>query len=244
MLETLLNIFKGYRTCSIVNIRDKCITFVRDDSYFKYLEDVNKDIWVICKQRPKDIYVGPKVKFYLHNYPEYCFTLFQNYIYKCYPKKEPVIGQYCKIHETVVLDVDGLKVVNSPGGDKISFIHTGNTIVGNEVEIGPYTVVHRGTLDNTIIGDECKIGAHNNIGHNCIIDKGTVIAAGVVLNGNVKIGKKCWISSGVLIRHHVTICPNTIIGMGGVVVKDITKPGIYIGSPAQYLKPVPEEWNF
>jgi len=211
MLETLLNLFEGYKTCSITNIRDKCVTFVRDASYFKYLENVNKDIWVICKQEPKGIYVGLNVKFYLHDYPEYCFTLFHNYMYKYYPKKKPIIGQRCKIHETVVLDVDGLKVVNSPDGKKISFIHSGNT---------------------------------NNIGHNCVIGKETVIAAGVVLNGHVKIGEKCWISSGVLIRHHVTICPNTVIGMGSVVVKDITKSGIYIGSPAQYLKPVTEEWNF
>jgi len=244
MLETLLNTFENYKTCSIANIRNKCVTFVRDASYFKYLENVNKDIWVICKQKPKGIYVGPKVKFYLHDYPEYCFTLFHNYMYKYYPKKEPVVGRYCKIHETVVLDVDGLKVVNSPDGEKISFIHSGNTVVGNEVEIGPYTVVHRGTLDDTVIGNKCRIGAHNNIGHNCVIGRETVIAAGVVLNGNVRIGEKCWISSGVLIRHHVTICSNTVIGMGSVVVKDITKPGIYVGSPAQYLKPVTENWNF
>lgn len=244
MLEVLLNTFEGYETCSITNIKDKCVVFVRDDSYFKYLENINKDIWVICKHKPSDIHVGSDVKFYLHEYPEYCFVLFHNHIYEYYPKEEPVIGKYCKIHDTVVLDVDGIKVVNSPDGDKISFIHSGNIVVGNEVEIGACTVIHRGTLDDTVIGDRCKIGAHNNIGHNCIIGKETVIAAGVVLNGNVKIGEKCWISSGSLICHHVAICPNTVIGMGSVVVKDITEPGIYIGTPAHYLKPVTKDWNF
>lgn len=244
MLETLLNLFGDYKTCSITNIQNKCVTFVRDNTYFKHLQNVNMDIWVICKYRPASLSASPSVKFYVHDYPEYCFTLFHNYKYRPIPKQVPIVGQNCNIHKTVILNVDGVKVVNGPDGKRISFIHSGNTIVKDGTEIGPYTVIHRGTLDNTVIGENCIIGAHNNIGHNCIIGKETIIAAGVVLNGNVKIGKRCWISSGVIIRNHVTICPNTVIGMGSVVVKDITKPGIYVGTPARYLKPITKDWNF
>jgi len=37
------------------------------------------------------------------------------------------------------------------------------------------------------------------------------------------------------VRQKITICDNVTIGMGGVVVKNITEPGVYIGNPVQKL---------
>jgi len=34
----------------------------------------------------------------------------------------------------------------------------------------------------------------------------------------------------------VNICDNVVIGAGSVVTKDITKPGIYAGNPAKFLR--------
>jgi len=34
----------------------------------------------------------------------------------------------------------------------------------------------------------------------------------------------------------VTICDGVVIGAGSVVTKDITKPGIYAGNPAKFLR--------
>ena len=117
-------------------------------------------------------------------------------------------------------------------------------MIGDDVDIGPYTVIHRGTLDSTKILSGCKIGAQNNIGHNCLIDENTVLAVGVILNGGVQVGNNCWFGSGALVKNHVSICEGTVVGMGAVVIKDITEPGIYVGNPAKYIGPVTEGWNF
>lgn len=247
MLETLLNLFGNYKnTCSITNMRDGCVTFARNADYlFDNLGGEPKDVWIITPEISiPSSSSGRHPKYYPTKYPEYDFTLFHNEIYKDKPIQKAVIGDNCDLDETVILSVEGLKVVNAPNGEKIQFKHTGRVVIGDNINIGPYSVIHRGTMEDTIIEDGCKFGAYTNIGHNCYIGKNTVMAAGVILNGGVRIGNNCWLASGVLIKHYSTICDNVVIGLGSVVVKDITKPGIYIGNPARFLKPITEGWNF
>lgn len=246
MLEHLLKKFENYKkTCPIANIEEKSVTFMRDWCYSKYLIGIDKDIWVIVpKIIDMCIEFSNNIKFYYVDDPDYIFTLYHNEIYKNNPVLEPIIGKNCKIHPTVIMDVEGLKVANSPSGKKIQLRHIGNVIIEDNVEIGPYTVIHRGTFESTIIKSGVRIGAKNNIAHNNMIGENTVFAAGVITNGSVKIGKNCWIGSGALIRNGISICDDVVIGLGAVVIKDVTKPGIYVGNPAKWLKPVKEGWNF
>lgn len=251
MLGTLRNKFVRYNdTCPITKLRDKCVTFIRGEKYIPYLRYAKEDVWVIAhpdweKQlRKYQSDCCPTVNIYYSEWPEYEFTLYHNYLQTYAKPRKPFIGDYCNIHQTVVMDIDGLKVVHGPKGEKIQFIHSGYVMIGDYVDIGPYTVIHRGTMEGTSIARDCKIGALNNIGHNCYLGKGTVLAAGVVLNGGVYTGKNCWFGSRSVVKHHVTITDNVVIGMGAVVTKDIKESGIYVGNPAKYLKPVEEGWNF
>ncbi len=246
MLVTLLEKFDHYdETCSITEPKDRCVTFARHPRYLKYLRGVDKDMWVIV---PKGVVIdegfSKNLKFHYSEYPEFEFTIYHNELYEDHIHEEAIVGDNCKIHPTVIMDVDGLKVVNTPSGDKIHFIHTGKVLIGSDVHIGPYTVIHRGTLGTTVIGNGCKIGALNNIGHNCYLGKNVVMAAGITLNGGVTIGDNSWVASGVLIKHYTNICDQVVVGLGAIVVKDIKKSGMYVGNPARYLKSIPEGWNF
>jgi acetyltransferase-like isoleucine patch superfamily enzyme len=239
MLETLLKKFNGYqKTCPISNLEEKCVTFIRDYRYIHYLIDAHEDVWVLAPKNMQNVLVNiPKnIKIYLVDDPDYVFTIYHNEIYKSDSYSNPIIGRNCKIHDTVIMDVEGLKVVTAPDGNKIQFRHTGNVIIEDNVEIGPYTVIHRGAMLSTIIKRGVKIGAKNNIAHNNIIGENTVVAAGVVTNGSVNIGKECWISSGALLRNGISICDNVLIGLGSVVIEDITNPGVYVGNPARFLR--------
>lgn len=244
MLESLQKKLNNYsKTCSITSIEDGCVTFVRDSRYAHYLKGTTKDIWVVAPLDFNDV-VHPNVKIYKSPNPEYEFTMYHNYLCKDLPIPEPVIGKNCKIHESVIMNVEGLKVVNAEDGSKVQFTHTGNIIIEDNVEIGAHCIIHRGTMDSTIIKNGVKIGVNNNIGHNNIIGESTVLAAGAIINGSVTIGKNCWISSGALIRNYISVCDNVVIGMGAVVVKSITEPGIYAGIPAKYIKPIKDGWKF
>lgn len=247
MLEYLLKKYKNRPTCSVVNQVDGAVTFVRDLSYIgKYILDSDKDLIVLATAYLKkhDINISDNIKFYFVDNPEYMFTLFHNEVNKDKITPPIKIGNNTKIHETVVMNVEGLKVVNAPNGTKLQFIHTGNIIIGNDVEIGSYSVIHRGTMDSTIIGNGVKTASFTNIGHNNIIGDNTILAARVTTNGSVTIGRNCWISSSVNIKNGINICDNVVIGMGSNVVKDVETPGIYVGTPLRKIKEYKEGWNF
>ncbi len=249
MLEILPSVFENYKdTCSVTNIRDGCVTFARNRGYVACAINSSKykDVWIII---PEDIDHDLKseekgAKYFKCKYPEYLFTLFHNAIHKNRTHQMVSMGVNCKLHETVVMGVEGLKVVYGPNDKKIQVIHTGRVDIEGNVEVGPYSVLHRGTMDDTIIRRGCKFGAYTNIGHNCYIGENTVMAAGVILNGGVSVGNNCWFGSGSLVKNHVSICDDVVIGMGAVVIKDIIESGIYVGNPAKYLKSNTKGWNF
>ena len=246
MFEKFIN---HQRTCSITNLHNKSVTFVRGPEYLKYLENTKKNLWVII---PKNLITevekvkktSPKMKFYPVDNPDFAFAIFNNAINQFLPVKKNSIGMNCKIHPSVILDAEGLRVVVHPDGRKIQFLHTGNIIIGGDVEIGPNSMIRRGTIDSTIIKNGVKMGSVVNIGHNCIIGENTVMAGLNFICGSTVIGKNCWLGTGVLVRNGLSICDKVIIGIGSVVVKDIIESGIYFGNPAKYQKPYKEDFNF
>ena len=60
--------------------------------------------------------------------------------------------------------------------------------------------------------------------------------AGSVVSGNVLIGDSCYMGNNSSIREKITICEDVIIGMNGCVVKNIDKPGTYVGVPVNKIK--------
>jgi acetyltransferase-like isoleucine patch superfamily enzyme len=251
MLETLLKRFGTYnKTCSITDICDKAVTFIRDEKYISHLQNVTEDIWVIAPRYLQErlryyqeVYC-PTVNISYTDYPEFEFTVYHNHINKNVAQSSPVIGKKCDIDPTVIIGVDGMKAVNCPNGNKIHFHHTGHVIIGDNVHIGPHTIIHRGTMGVTNIKSGCQIGCQNNIGHNCSIGSNNVIAAGVIFNGGVVTGNNCWFGSGSIMKHYITIDDNVVVGQGANVVKDINKSGIYVGNPAKFVREYEEGWNF
>ena len=245
MLETPLKKLKVFKsTCSIDNLKNNSVTFIRNEKYLNLLKNITDNICVVAPKNVDVSGIPSNVEFLFVDDPDYVFTVYHNEINKDHVIPDVQIGKNCMIHETVVMNVEGFKVANVPDGSKIQFKHTGNIIIRDNVEIGPYCVVHRGTMGSTIIKDGVKIGAMNNIAHNNVIGEDTVFAVGSITNGSVTIGKNCWISSGSCIKNGINICDNVVIGMGAVVTKNITKSGIYAGVPAKYIKQISTGWNF
>lgn len=232
------------RTSSITNPKNNSVVFIRDKKYLDNLFIIKKNVFAIIDEYfLKNIKeVNNYVTVYPSKNPEYEFTLFHNATNK-YKDTGTKIGSYGEIHDTAIVGEDGFKYVNSPDGSKIKFVHSGGLVIGDDVDIGAYTMVQKGTLDDTIINNGVKIGNCVNIGHNCIIGDNTVIAPHSVISGSTVVGKNCWLGVGCLIRNHLDICDNVIIGMGSVVIRSINKPGIYAGNPARWVKKINEDFN-
>lgn len=143
------------------------------------------------------------------------------------------VGQEGLIQSGAVIGADGFGYANDRG-KWIKIPQLGAVRIGNRVEIGACTTIDRGALDDTIIGNGVIIDNQCQIAHNDIIGEHTAIAGGVIMAGSLKIGRHCMIGGASVINGHMEICDKvTVTGMG-MVMRPITKPGIYSsGIPLQ-----------
>ena len=57
-----------------------------------------------------------------------------------------------------------------------------------------------------------------------------------VVSGNVNFGKYGYMGTNSTVIEKITITNNVTIGAGGVVVKNITNSGVYVGVPTKQIK--------
>ena len=69
--------------------------------------------------------------------------------------------------------------------------------------------------------------------HDCKIADFVHVSVGSHLSGTVNVGIRTWIGTGATVSNNVNICGDCMIGAGAVVIKDIDKPGTYVGVPAR-----------
>ncbi len=122
----------------------------------------------------------------------------------------------------------------SIGRTLVTMIHP-DAVIADDVEIGEGTVVMAGTVINpgTRIGKGVIINTSSSVDHDCAIGDYCHISVGAHLCGTVRIGESVWIGAGATVSNNVNICGGCMIGAGAVVIKDIDKPGTYIGVPAK-----------
>jgi len=118
-----------------------------------------------------------------------------------------------------------------------SFIHPSVIIqdkvtIGEGSFIGPFTIINT----NVKLGNHTLLNRFNNIGHDSICGDFLSMMPGSIVSGNCKLGDKIYIGTNSSIREKLTICGDTIIGLGSSVVKNINKNGTYVGSPTIRIK--------
>lgn len=234
-------------TCSINYPKNKCVTFVRNAKYLQGLihKLIDLQISTAVVIIPENMQVGEMpigVNLYRAEYVDYEFTMYHNNWWM-HKNVAEVLPEGCYIHPTAVIG-EGIRVANGPNNAKMQLKHVGTVVFGKDVYVGPLTLIERGCIDSTIIGNDVKIDGRCCVGHNSVIGENTVMATGATVGGSAKIGKNCWLGLSCTVRNGVSICDNVIIGMQSGVVKNITEPGIYMGTPAKYHGPYVDGWNF
>lgn len=122
--------------------------------------------------------------------------------------------------------------------------------IGDDCFIGPFTEIQK----SVVIGKRTKVQSHSficelvTIGDDCFIGHGVMFindlfATGGPAGGDASKWKPTHIGHHVSIGSNATILPVTIadhvvVGAGSVVTKDITRPGIYAGNPARFIRPL------
>ena len=119
---------------------------------------------------------------------------------------------------------------------RIKFPHIGRVIIENDVHIGSFCTIDRGSLTDTIIGEFTSIDnqvhiAHNvKIGNFCMIAGQSGIAGSTIIGNNVKIGGQTGISG------HLSIGNNVKIGGKSGVIANIENNQTVMGYPAKNIR--------
>lgn len=158
---------------------------------------------------------------------------------KIYPGM--VIGNNVIIHANAVIGSDGFGFAPLEDGTYKKIEHTGNVVIGDDVEIGANTTIDKSQMGATVIGNGVKIDNLCQIAHNVEVGENTVMAAMTGIAGSSKVGKHCVIGGQVGIAGHITIADNTSLGAQTGVIGNIKKPGqSFLGTPAlpykEYLR--------
>lgn len=151
------------------------------------------------------------------------------------------VGDGVVIGPGSVIGSAGLASHERPDGSKVPFPHLGSVIIGRNTVIGANSVVVRGVLSDTVIGEQVEVGNHVNIGHNCVVEDGVFMSSGCVLTGNTTIGKGARIGARVAVAPHLRIGDRALVGLGSVVITNVTDDARFFGCPA---KPLPTLRSF
>ena len=119
-----------------------------------------------------------------------------------------------------------------------SFIHPLAYMFDSDIVYGEGSIFCPGckvTVGITF-GKHCQLNLNTTVGHNCVIGDFFTTAPGVNISGDCVIGSRVYIGTNAAVRQKIHICDDVTIGMGAVVVKDILKPGTYVGNPARRLE--------
>jgi UDP-3-O-[3-hydroxymyristoyl] glucosamine N-acyltransferase len=138
------------------------------------------------------------------------------------------IGERGILHSGVVIGADGFGFAPTEGRwEKIAQL--GNVRIGNDVEIGANTCIDRGALDDTVIEDGVKLDNLVQIGHNVRIGAHSALAGCAGVAGSAVIGAHCTVGGGAIVLGHLTLADHVHISAASVVMRSISKPGIYSG---------------
>jgi len=240
-------------TCPADEIEDRAITFVKNEEWLIYLVAqlrdsnkelitmVNRKLFSLVKQLDKSILLRMR-PFYFEKV-ERKFIEVHNHLNATRQARHNLVSPTAVSHPTAIIGADSMRIIYEPGmREPLRMKHMGNVVIGDGVNIGPYAVVHQGSMGSTVIGDYNHIGAFVNIGHSVKTGKFCAFTPYVCVGGSARIGSNVVIGMGAMIRDNIKICGDVKVGMGSTVVKSIDEPGLYYGSPAERKGDWNGEW--
>jgi UDP-perosamine 4-acetyltransferase len=121
--------------------------------------------------------------------------------------------------------------------DWVTVVHPSAT-VHPSVQLGPGTVVFAGTVIQpaTVIGAHGIINTGATVDHDCLIEDYAHIAPGAHLGGGVRLGEGGFLGIGSTVSPGVMVGRWTVVGAGGVVVRDLPDDVVAVGVPANPVK--------
>jgi sugar O-acyltransferase (sialic acid O-acetyltransferase NeuD family) len=113
-----------------------------------------------------------------------------------------------------------------------------SAIVNEEVSGGEGAVVMDGAIVNSgaNIGRGAIMNTNSTVEHDVVLEDWVHVAPGATISGGVTVGRFSMIGAGATVIEGRKIAAGCMVGAGATVVRDLTEPGVYVGSPARRIK--------
>jgi len=144
-----------------------------------------------------------------------------------------VIGRDVRIGTHNTIGGAGFGYAKDPDGAYSQFTHLGNVVLEDNVTIHNNTCIDRAVIGSTRIGVGAKIDNLVHIAHGVTIGKNTLVIANSMIAGSTKIGDDCWVAPSVSILNKLSVGDGSTVGMGAVVLKDVSTHSVVFGNPAK-----------
>ena len=111
-------------------------------------------------------------------------------------------------------------------------------VVNEGVSGGEGAVVMDGAVINTgaTIGRGAIVNTNSTVEHDVVLEDWVHVAPGATISGGVTVGRFSMIGAGATVIEGIKIAAGCMVGAGATVVRDLTEPGVYVGSPARRIK--------
>lgn len=147
-----------------------------------------------------------------------------------------VIGQNTTIGACTVIGGSGFGVAVSATGTVRPVPHVGRVIIGDNVRIGSNVCIDRGQLGDTTIADVCQIDNLVQIAHNCVLERGCILAGRVGLSGSCHIGAGVMMGGSAGLADHVTVGAGARLAAFAGVMHDVPAGETWSGIPAMPIR--------
>lgn len=92
--------------------------------------------------------------------------------------------------------------------------------IGNDVYIEKNVIVHTGAK----VESECSIGSSS------------FVSLGAFIGAETIVGERVFIGPNAAVKDNLEVKNDSILGIGGVLVKSAESGGVYVGNPAHFLR--------
>lgn len=113
-----------------------------------------------------------------------------------------------------------------------------SAILGPKVVLGNGCIICAGVVAtvDVVLGDHVIVNLNSTIGHETRIGNFVTIAPLVAVSGKVKIFDLVEVGTGAAIREKICLKSGAMLGMGGVLTKDIPENSLFVGNPAKFIR--------
>jgi UDP-3-O-[3-hydroxymyristoyl] glucosamine N-acyltransferase len=145
------------------------------------------------------------------------------------------LGDEVVVHSGSVIGGEGFGFAQDRTGRSHRIPQTGRVVLEDRVRVGACNCIDRAAYGETRIGAGTKLDNLCHIAHNVTTGQDCLLTAGLIVAGSTRLGSRVIASGSTGILDHLEICDDAVFVHRAGVIKNVTEPGVYAGTPIQPL---------